>query len=175
MNEGTRQFTFQDVGGTLSYSLGVVTSLSLSAGLSHLSDRTLDSTRTGPFVRAGLTHQMPRAVAGVAFERAFVPSFGFGGSSASQSLSGYLTMPLHRNRLYLQTAGSWRRTDPLIEDSLELDTFRLRAALGYSATRWLRGETFYDYSRQDSIITGGEIDRHRLGVQFVISQPMRIR
>jgi hypothetical protein len=112
---------------------------------------------------------------GAAFDRSFVPSFGFGGSNRSQELTGYVVMPFQRNRLYLQASGSWRRSEPLIETSLELDTIRLRGTLGYSATRWLRGETFYTYSRQDSIVTGGEVDRHRLGLQLVISQPMRIR
>ena len=176
MNEGTQQLTFQDVGGNISYALGQLTSLSVSGGLSHLNDRTaLDDDRIGPYIRTALTHQMPRATAGVSFERAFAPTFGFGGASASQELSGFVTMPLHRNRLYVQSRGTWRRTDPLIEESLQIDTLRLSATLGYSANRWLRGEAFYDYSRQDSIVTGGEIDRHRVGAQFVISQPMRIR
>lgn len=176
MDEGTRQLTFQDVGGNVRYAIGLLTSLSVSGGLSHLNDRTtLDDDRIGPYIRAALTHQMERATAGVSFERAFAPSFGFGGSSASEQLTGFITMPFNRNRLYVQTRGTWRRTDPLIEESLQFDTLRLSATLGYAATRWLRGETFYDYSRQDSIITGGEIDRHRVGAQFVISQPMRIR
>lgn len=175
LNEGTRNITFQDVGGNLRYTVGPLTSVTVSAGMSHLADRTLDNTRIGPYVRAGVTHQMARALAGASFERAFVPSFGFGGSSASQELSGFVNMPFTQSRLYVQTRGTWRRTDPLIEEFLAVDTIRLRAAVGYSANRWLRGETFYDYSRQDSVITGGEIDRHRIGVQFVVSQPMRIR
>ena len=58
---------------------------------------------------------------------------------------------------------------------LELDTFLLRSTLGYSAARWLRVEGFYAFTRQDSQVTGGEINRHRAGTQVVISQPMRIR
>ena len=41
--------------------------------------------------------------------------------------------------------------------------------------RWLRLEGFYAFTRQDSQVTGGEIHRHRTGVQIVISQPVRIR
>jgi hypothetical protein len=41
--------------------------------------------------------------------------------------------------------------------------------------RWLRIEAYHAYSRQDSIVTGGEVTRHRIGTQLVISQPMRIR
>lgn len=175
LNEGARSMTFQDVGGTVRYALGPLTAVSAAAGVSHLNDRSLELTRTGPYFRAAVTHELPRALVGASFERAFVPSFGFGGSNASQELTAYLRMPFNRSRLYVQGSGTWRRTEPLVETSLELDTIRLRATLGYAATRWLRGESFYTYGRQDSVITGGEIDRHRVGVQLVISQPMRIR
>jgi hypothetical protein len=175
LNEGTRKVAFQDFGGNVKYSVGRHTSASASAGISHLVDKEFDDTRTGPYIRLSIAHQMARATVGAAFDRSFVPSFGFGGSNRSQELTGYVAMPFQRNRLYLQASGSWRRSEPLIETSLELDTIRLRGTLGYSATRWLRGETFYTYSRQDSIVTGGEVDRHRLGLQLVISQPMRIR
>ena len=46
-------------------------------------------TRTGPYVRAELTHDATRATVGAAFERMFVPSFGFGGSSQSQQVRGF--------------------------------------------------------------------------------------
>jgi hypothetical protein len=46
---------------------------------------------------------------------------------------------------------------------------------GYNTSRWLRLEVFHIYTRQDSRITGGEINRHRAGAQLVLSQPMRIR
>jgi hypothetical protein len=105
----------------------------------------------------------------------FVPSFGFGGSSDSQELRGYVRMPISRNRMYVQAAATWRRSDPFVDTELALDTILLRTTFGYSATRWLRVEGFHAYSRQDSQVTGGEIDRHRVGGQVVISQPMRIR
>jgi hypothetical protein len=175
LNEGTRKVSFQDFGGNVKYSVGRQTSASASIGVSHLADKTLVDTRTGPYIRLGIAHELARATVGASFDRSFVPSFGFGGSNTSQELTGFVRMPFQRNRLYAQASGSWRRSEPLIAESLELDTIRLRATVGYSATRWLRGETFYTYARQDSIVTGGEIDRHRIGLQLVISQPMRIR
>ena len=175
LNEGTRNVSFQDVGGRVKYALGAHTSASASAGVSHLVDKSVDDTRTGPYVRLGVSHEMSRATVGAAFERSFVPSFGFGGSNTSQELTGYVRMPFQQNRFYVQASGSWRRSLPLLATSLELDTLRLRTTLGYSVTRWLRGESFYTYARQDSIVTGGEVDRHRAGLQLVISQPMRIR
>ena len=116
---------------------------------------------------------MAKASIGATFERQFVPSFGFGGSSDSQELSGFVVMPLRRG-LYTQGSAAWRRTDPFEGDVLELDSLWLRSAVGYAASRWARVELLYTYTRQDSIVTGGEVDRHRIGVQFVISQPMRI-
>ena len=68
-----------------------------------------------------------------AFERMFVPSFGFGGSSQSQQVRGSIHMPLNRNRMYIQGAASWQRSEPFVLSELELDTILLRSTLGYSA------------------------------------------
>jgi hypothetical protein len=175
LNEGTHRLLFHDVGGVLRYGLGGRTSFSLAAGASHLDDRSFDETRTGPYVRTALTHEAQHATVGAAFERMFVPSFGFGGSNQSQQVHGFIRMPLNRNRVYVQGSGSWRRSEPFVQSALELDTYSIRSTLGYSAVRWLRLEGFYAFTRQDSEVTGGEINRHRAGTQVVISQPMRIR
>jgi len=175
LNEGTHQLTFQDAGGTLHYVVGSATKFSLAGGLSHLNDRSLLQTHTGPYVRMGLTHAVQRATVGASFERSFVPSFGFGGSNQTQEIRGFVRMPLDKNRLYVQGSAAWRRSDPFVVNELELDTIWIRSTLGYSATRWLRVEGFHAFTRQDSQVTGGEINRQRLGVQVVISQPMRIQ
>lgn len=175
LNEGTRELLFQDAGAAVRFLLGPHTTLSAGAGVSLLNDRLLDDRRTGPYYRAGLTHETERATLGVSFQKMFVPSFGFGGSSDSQELRGFVRMPVNRNRMYVQASAGWRRTDPFVAEELALDTFRIQTTFGYSATRWLRLEAFHAYTRQDSRITGGEIDRQRVGGQVVISQPMRIR
>jgi hypothetical protein len=105
----------------------------------------------------------------------YVPSFSFGGSTQSQELRGFVRMPFDKNRLYVQGSAAWRRNDPFIANELQLDTIWIRSTLGYSAARWLRLEGFHAFTRQDSIVTGGEINRHRLGVQAVVSQPVRIQ
>ena len=64
LNEGTHQVQFQDVGGTLHYHVGSATTLSLAAGVSHLDDRLVLVTRTGPYVRANVTHEVERATVG---------------------------------------------------------------------------------------------------------------
>jgi hypothetical protein len=175
LNQGTRALTFHDAGGTLKYVLGPGTRFYTAAGVSHLADHSIGLTRTGPYVRVGLSHAVVRATVGVGYERSFVPSFGFGGSNKSQELRGYVQMPISRSRLYVQGSAAWRRTDPFLEGELQLDTIWIRSTVGYSAARWLRLEGFHAYTRQDSIVVGGEIDRQRAGFQAVISQPMRIR
>ena len=175
LNEGTHQVVFQDVGGTLHYRITDATMLSASGGMSHLNDRLVLVTRTGPYVRAGITHDVERATIGASFEKMYVPSFSFGGSTQSQELRGFVRMPFDKNRFYVQGSAAWRRNDPFIANELQLDTIWIRSTLGYSAARWLRIEGFHAFTRQDSIVTGGEINRHRLGVQAVVSQPVRIQ
>jgi hypothetical protein len=175
LNEGLRELSFHDAGGAVHYRLARTTSVSAAAGISFLIDDLVDATRTGPFVRLGLTHDVARATLGGAYERSFVPSFGLGGSSQNQEVRGFVRMPIAANRFYVQGSAAWRRSDPFVDTELQLDTIWLRSTLGYAATRWLRMEGFYTFTRQDSVVTGGEIDRHRAGVQLVFAQPMRIR
>jgi hypothetical protein len=175
LNEGTRELTFQDVGATFRHALSAHTTISAAGGMSWLDDRLTGESRTGPYVRTAITHRGERTTVGASFERLFVPSFGFGGSNQSQEIRGFVQMPLTRNRTYVQGSAAWRRSDPFIENELKLDTIWIRSTVGYALARWFRSEVFYAYTRQDSQVTGGEIDRHRVGVQFVVSQPMRIR
>ena len=175
MNEGTREFAFQDAGGVVHFVLGRGTTANGAAGLATLHDRNLNETRSGPYLRVGVAHMVSLATVGASFQRQYVPSFGFGGSSNSQELRGYVQMPLPQRGLYTQLSAAWRKTMPFQSETLELDTFWLRSTVGYTVARWMRAEGLYTFTRQDSVVTGGEVDRHRVGVQVVISQPMRIR
>ena len=175
LNEGTREMTFHDTGGTVRYALGPHTSWSAGGGVSRLEDKLTGDIRTGPYIRSSITHRGERATIGAAAERTFLPSFGFGGTTKSQEVRGFVQMPLTRNRLYVESWASWRRADPFIESELKLDTITFHATLGYAIARWLRPEFFYAYTQQDSEVTGGEIYRHRVGAQMLVSQPVRIR
>lgn len=175
LQDGLRTIWFHDMGGLVSYAVGPHTKLLVSGGYSFLKDDLLDRDRRGPYVRADLAHELERATVGISFEKSFVPSFGFGGSSDSQEVRGYILMPLARNRLYVQSTGVWRRTDPLVLEELHLDTIQTSNTVGYAVARWLRFEAFHVFTRQDSRITGGEVNRQRAGAQIVVSQPMRIR
>lgn len=174
IDEGNRDLSFQDAGGVLRYAFTPHTRGTAEAGLATLHDRTNDESRSGPFLRLGITRELEYIVVGGGYERQYVPSFGFGGASASQELRGYVLMPLGRQRTYVQGSAAWRRSTPFETESLQLDTSWVRATVGHFATRWSRIEALYTYTRQDSIVTGGEVSRHRLGVQVVVSQPMRM-
>lgn len=175
MNQGTKQTLFQDVGGVVRYLTGERTTFDLGAGVAHLIDRARDLTRTGPYVKAGLTHRAERATLGAEYRRSYVPSLAFGGTNQSQEARGYVQMPLDRNRLYLQESASWRRTDPFVDTELSLDSIVLQSTLGYAVQSWFRIEGYHAFTTQDNRVAAGKISRHIAGVQFVVSEPMRIR
>ncbi len=79
-----------------------------------------------------------------------MPTFGFGGSSDSEEVRGFVQMPLNRNRLYIQSDALWRRSTPLEIEELELDTIQVSNTLGYAVVRWFRLEAFHIFTRQDS-------------------------
>jgi hypothetical protein len=175
LDDRQREFDFQDAGGVVHIQLGPNTRFNGAAGFAMLHDRNLNLTRNGPYARLGVEHVLDSITVGTSFERMYVPSFGFGGATNSQELRGYVQMPLRERRFYTQASAAWRRSTPFELDALELDTIWVRSSIGYTASRWLRVEGLYTFTRQDSAVTGGEVDRHRVGVQFVISQPMRIQ
>ena len=174
LNEGLRFMTFHDAGGVVSYELGPHTTFSASAGVSHLADQLLDETRTAPYFRTSLVHRLATAIIGASYERSFVPSFNLGGSNESQEVRGSVHMPIPTNRMYVQGMVAWRRSEPFLSAALELDSVVTRATIGYALARWFRVEGYHAFTRQDSEVTGGEINRHRIGAQMVISRPMRI-
>ena len=175
LNDSTRVLWFHDMGGTLRQELSPHVSLSLAAGYSVVRDPGEAGNRGGLYFKSDLSRETEYATVGLGYERSYAPSFGFGGSSSSQELRGYVRMPFARNRFYVNATGMWRRTNPLLLEELALDSFIVDTTAGYGLSRWLRVEAFHRFSRQDSRITGGEINRHRLGAQVVISQPMRIQ
>lgn len=175
LNDNSRVLWFHDVGGTLEQALSPHVTFSLAGGYSIVRDPGEAGNRGGLYFASDLSRDMARATVGIGYERSYAPSFGFGGSSSSQELRGYVRMPFTRNRTYVNASGLWRRTNPLLLDELALDSFIVDTTAGYGVSRWLRLEVFHRFTRQDSRITGGEINRHRIGAQVVISQPMRIQ
>jgi hypothetical protein len=166
---------FQDAGGVFDYKLTEALTLALAGGISHLRDSRFEETKTSPYYRLGLEHESARATMGVSLEQSYAPSFGFSGSNDNRELHGFVHMPFSKNRFYIEGDGSWRRSNPFFNLDIRFDTIISHATIGYSTLRWFRTEGYYAYSRQDSIIPGAPIQRHRIGMQVVVSQPMRIR
>lgn len=175
LNQGMKQQAFQDGGGVLHYGTGTHTTVDASGGVAHLLDRSTRLSKTGPYAKVGLVHRADRATFGVDFNRSYVPSLAFGGTNQSQEARGYIQMPLTRNRLYVQESAAWRRTDPFVKTELALDSIFLRTVLGYAVEKWFRVEGYHSFTRQDNRVAAGQIRRHVAGLQFVVSEPMRIR
>jgi hypothetical protein len=175
LNDGARQFTYQDVGGVLQYKTGEDTVVEGAGGLSYLIDRRFDATRTSPYVRAAVKHRAQRASLGADYRRSYAPSFFLGGSHLAQELSGYVDMPLNRNRTYVQGMAAWRRAEPVLLGETALKTLWLREAVGYKLQRWLRVEVYHLYMNQNNRLAGGKITRQMLGAQLIVSEPVRIR
>jgi hypothetical protein len=175
LNQGTQHQVFQNAGGVYRYRTGPDTTFEVAAGLSHLQDETRAITRTGPYVHADLTRRTARATLALDFERSYVPSLAFGGTNQSQEVRGSIQMPVTRNRLYVQEAAAWRRTDPLTTTELALDSIWVQTVVGYALERWIRIEGYHSFTRQDTRLAGGQINRNVAGVQFVVAEPKRIR
>jgi hypothetical protein len=172
---------FHNAGATAAIELSPSTTLSGAGGIAVLNDSRRPELAMGPFVRVALSHRARRATTKVEYYRAAVPSFGFAVSSMSEGVRGSVVMPVYRNRVYMQAYGSWRRTDPLEVETLQLDSVQGRTTVGVALARAVRLEGFYILSRQDTrgdpriSVVGGVVVRHRLGAQIVIGMPLRIQ
>jgi hypothetical protein len=175
LNEGTRQQTFQEAGGLVRYKVGERTTVEAAGGLSHLLDPSRDISQTGSFLRGNVLHRMARATVGGEYSRGYKPSFGFGGPTKSDEVSGYVHMPLSKNRAYVEESAAWHRARPIDPTDQERRSSWLNTVVGYALQRWLRLEGYWSFSRQDTRQPGGLIDRHLVGAQIVISEPVRIR
>lgn len=175
LNRGAKALAFQDAGGVFRYRTGSQTTFEAAAGVAHLVDRNTRITKTGPYTKLGLTRRAPRATFGLAYSRSYVPSLAFGGTNQSQEARGFIQMPLSRNRFYVQESAAWRRTDPFVQTELALDSIFLNTVLGYTVQQWFRVEGYHSFTMQDNRLAAGQISRHLAGVQFVVSEPMRIR
>jgi hypothetical protein len=176
IDAGEEVFDTQRGLGTVEYAIGPNTKVSGRAGLDHLivSDRL--QSQTGPTYGAGVSHHVGRATFDANFERAIVPSFGFGGMTASRTAHVGAQMPFAGGRLLWAGGLTYRRSDPVQTAGLNitLDAYYAQTTLGYFINRWLRMEGFYSLTHQFSDARGN-VDRTRVGVQFVTSKPMRIQ
>jgi hypothetical protein len=174
LDEG-QTFDLQTTAAEVAYRLAETTTISGGGGVSYLQATNGNVSTTGPTIHGGLQHSRGPATFSVSFARAFTPTYTFGGITTSQTLSGGARLAFARNRGYVSGSVSHGRTDPVEQIGLgfRTDSLWFDGAVGYSLTRWLRAETFYNGTHQTSTARGN-IDRARVGIQFVTFKPVRI-
>lgn len=110
--DGGEEFDLQHGGLTLDHELTRSFSVFAEGGYAWLSPGRLQERHDAPTFRVGLGWQHPRLTWDVQYGRAFLPSFGFGGTVQNEELAATLRVPFTR-RLTLTARGSLRENDPL--------------------------------------------------------------
>lgn len=177
LDGGLQNYNVQTALGEVRYKFTPQTSVSGSAGASHLEVSSTAISVWGPSFRASLSHQLDRTSLNVSYSRNFVPSFSFGGLTGNQELAVMAQAPITRNgRLSATGAFTYTRLEPVLElgQTFQLDTLSTHATLGYQLSRWLRSEMFLVTMHQTSTARGN-FDRTRVGIQFVTFKPVRIQ
>jgi hypothetical protein len=130
--------------------------------------------RNGPAFRLGLEWHGRRAVGRVNYARAFLPSFGFGGTYQNEELRADLSVPVGR---WFSWAGGGGAThsDPLTFGTPELRAYTAQTSVAVTVKRHLRLEAIASRVFQDSKGAGGTVHVTRLGVQAAIATPVRTR
>lgn len=162
--------------GTAQFQLGPTTSLRGRAGVDYLELLDTSETKQGPSYGAGITQRIRLGSVDASYDRAFMPSFGFGGLTAYQTFRVGGTLPFAAGRAFVTGGLTYRRTDPVVlrDVIVELDSYWTYASAGYSVARWIRMEGFLTVNRQISSAQGN-VERTRVGIQFVTSKPVRIQ
>jgi hypothetical protein len=175
LDAGFSRLTFQEFGGTFHYRVSDAMTIDAGGGVSYVINRTINVSRTGPYVKLDVMRRFERATVGGSYHRSYVPSFVLGGTNQSQQATAYLQMPFARNRWYVDESLSWNRAKPFISTLVPLTSVWVHNLVGYGMSRWLRIEGYYDFAAQDNNLVEGRIVRHLIGVQVAVSQTKRIR
>ena len=105
-----------------------------------------------------------------------MPSLAFGGTNQSQEARGYIQMPLEPQPVLPAGIGRVAPDRPVRAGPSSRSTRSSSTpSLGYAVQKWFRVEGYHSFTAQDNRVAGGEISRHVGGLQFVVSEPMRIR
>ena len=124
--------------------------------------------------RAGLTRRFQTAAIDVTYNRSFVPSYGFGGTTQNKELMTRFHVSLSR-RWFANSSVAWRSNDPLTLGEPALQSWWTEASVGYDVQPWVRIEGFYGGTRQTIDRPGGVMNRNRFGFQIITVKPVRIR
>jgi hypothetical protein len=176
VDEGLQTFDIQTGAAELAYLVAQTTTIRAGGGMSHLQATNGNLSTSGPAVHASVEHTRGVARFAARYERAFTPTYTFGGITTNQNVSANARIAFGRNRGYVTGGVTHGRTDPVeaIGLGFRTDSLWFDGAVGYGLTRWLRAEAFYNGSHQTSTARG-DIARSRVGVQFVTFKPVRIQ
>lgn len=168
------RFSIQNASVTATYAASRTTVISGAFGIAHLGAGLLSESRTAPAWRGSITRRFERAVVTGAYNRSYVPSFGFGGTLQNEEWSGSVTVPFARNRAYATGSVNLFNNDALEEGQPRLKSLWLTSVIGYRISRWLRVEGFYNRTQQDTRREGGRVTRNQIGFQVVSAAPFRL-
>jgi hypothetical protein len=148
----------------------------LPAGYGHafLTGGRVGTNRSGPAFEATLDWHTRRVAGTLGYERAFVPSFGFGGTFQNESVRADVRATLTR-WLHWSAGLAAANSDPLALGDPTLRAVSSHTALSFVIKRRLRVENFLQHVRQDSSGAGGRVHRTRLGVQMALDGMVRVR
>jgi hypothetical protein len=158
------------------YRLTEVLTILGNLGIDYLAEVEDQPSRAGLAWKAGVVATWRRITASGSYERSAVPSFGFGGVSDNEELTGSIRGDFARRRAYWQTTVALRDNQPITPGFPIRRTFWWSAGTGYSIQPWLRIEGYYAFAAQDNVqVLGGRINRNRIGFQIVTHKPLRLR
>jgi len=145
-------------------------------GAAYLKSESELVSRWGPAYHLGVEHSEGRVEMSAKYERAFVPSIGFGGLSADQRFSGSAHVPFAKGRWIVGGNVAYGQIEPveLLGIDYTLNSLWTQGTVGYQVSRWLRAEGFYNRTHQTSTARG-LVDRTRVGIEFVTAKPVRIQ
>jgi hypothetical protein len=175
IDEFRGEFDVQSMVGGVSYKATEHTTLSAGAGAAYLNVERNGGSSWGPAVRGSVEHNAGRTALSARYERSYVPSYGFGGLSANQRFSGSVRTPFANGRAHVGGTLSYSRNEPIdsLLTSYGIRSLWLNGVVSYQVAPWLRTEGFVTTTHQTTDVQGN-IDRVRVGVQFVTSKPLRI-
>ncbi|HXD73730.1 MAG TPA: hypothetical protein VN628_08340 [Vicinamibacterales bacterium] len=173
IGQAQQQFDVQRVVAGAEHRLSERTLVFAGAGVSRLSATQFGPARSGPSFKLGISQHYHATIIDVSYDRAFVPSFGFGGTTQNGSLTVRAQTPITR-RIYTQDLVSYQRQDAIIIDFPSLRSVWMQAAVGYIASPWLRIEAYYAGTRQTVIGPDALLHHNQFGVQVITGKPVRI-
>jgi hypothetical protein len=167
-------FNIQNASGGVEYKLSPNAHVFGSLGIARVGITAFGPAKTGPAWRTGVAYQRRRAGMDVNYSRSFVPSYSFGGTLQNEEVVALLRYMFSKH-LSARGSYSWRSNQSLVITEPNLYSIWLEGSLAYELRNWMRIEGFYIRARQSINRPGGLLDRNRIGVQIVTSNPIRVR